>query len=90
MRSPDAVATVLVRAGCPPTRPVRLHDLRHAAATTALAAGADMRTVQELLGHSSYAFTADTYTCVTSQRLRDLADATARLLLGELREHGTT
>jgi integrase len=70
--------------------PVRLHDLRHGAATMALAAGADVRTVQEMLGHTSYAFTADTYTCVTSQRLRDLADATARLVLRELRKHGAT
>ena len=70
--------------------PVRLHGLRHAAATMALAAGADVRTVQEMLGDTCYAFTADTYTCVTSQRLRDLADATAGLVLRELREHGPT
>jgi integrase len=31
--------------------PVRLHDLRHGAATLAHAAGADLKTVQEQLGH---------------------------------------
>lgn len=30
--------------------PIRLHDLRHGAATLALAGGADMKTVQEMLG----------------------------------------
>ena len=46
-------------AGLPP---VRLHDLRHGAATLALAAGVDLRVVQEMLGHSSIVLTADTYT----------------------------
>ncbi|SEP54513.1 Site-specific recombinase XerD, partial [Amycolatopsis saalfeldensis] len=46
-------------AGLPP---IRLHDLRHGAATLALAAGADMKTVQNMLRHSSITVTADTYT----------------------------
>ena len=45
-------------AGLPP---IRLHDLRHGAATLALAAGVDLRTVQDQLGHSSIVLTADTY-----------------------------
>jgi hypothetical protein len=40
--------------------PVRLHDLRHGAATIALATHVDLKTVQDMLGHTSYAFTADT------------------------------
>ncbi|MGI5435961.1 tyrosine-type recombinase/integrase [Streptomyces shenzhenensis] len=33
--------------------PVRLHDLRHGAATLAHVAGADLKGIQEMLGHSS-------------------------------------
>jgi integrase len=60
--------------------PVRLHDLRHSAATLALAAGADIRVVQEMLGHTNYAFTADTYVSVLSRQSRDAADSAAASL----------
>jgi integrase len=42
--------------------PIRLHDLRHGAATLALAAGVELKVVQEMLGHSSIVLTAGTYT----------------------------
>jgi integrase len=41
---------------------VTLHGLRHGAATLALAAGTDLKVVQDQLGHSTIALTADTYT----------------------------
>lgn len=37
-------------------------DLRHGAATLALAAGADLKVVADQLGHASIVLTADTYT----------------------------
>ena len=40
---------------------VRLHDLRHAFATTLLAAGVNVKVVSEALGHASTAFTMDVY-----------------------------
>lgn len=41
---------------------VALHGLRHGAATLALAAGTDLKIVQDQLGHSTITLTADTYT----------------------------
>ncbi|GAA2791498.1 tyrosine-type recombinase/integrase [Saccharopolyspora taberi] len=73
----EAFERAVRAAGLPP---VRLHDLRHGAATLALAGGADLKVVQEMLGHSSITITSDTYTSVLPQVAREAAEAAVRLV----------
>lgn len=62
---------------------LHLHDLRHAFATFLLDQGEELRTVMELLGHSTIRMTADTYGHVLPARARQAASAIDRILGGE-------
>jgi integrase len=80
--SPDTLTrtfkALVAASGLPP---IRLHDLRHGAGSLALQAGADLKVIQDQLGHSSIVFTADTYVTVVPQVAHDTAEAVAHLIL---------
>ena len=61
--------------------PIRLHDLRHGAATIALASHTDLKVIQQMLGHSSIVTTADTYTSVLPETAHRAAQATADMVM---------
>jgi integrase len=77
----DGFKAIAKEAGLPSK--VRLHDVRHGVATALLADGrVPMAVISALLGHSSTAFTGDTYAHVTEEMTGVAADALDRVLGG--------
>ena len=66
-------------AGLPP---IRLHDLRHTAATLALTAGIHPKVVSERLGHATVGITLDTYSHVGEGLQEEAATRVAGMIFG--------
>jgi integrase len=62
--------SALAAAGLPD---IRVHDLRHTAATLLLTRGVHPKVVQEMLGHSTITLTLDTYSHVAPALHREVA-----------------
>ncbi len=73
--------TAIKEAGVPS---MTLHDLRHTAASLAVQSGANVKTIQRMLGHSSAAMTLDVYADLFDHDL----DAVSAALDGAVRDAG--
>ncbi|MDV9194803.1 tyrosine-type recombinase/integrase [Streptomyces sp. Wh19] len=73
----DLFERLVAASGLPP---IRLHDLRHGAATLMLAAGVDVKIVSDTLGHSDTRITRDIYQSVLPHVGKNAAEATAKLV----------
>ena len=67
------------RIGMPDLHP---HELRHTAASLAIASGANVKVVQQMLGHKSATMTLDQYGHLFGDRLDEVADADGRRRAG--------
>ena len=70
------LARILTAAGLPHCH---VHDLRHNCASYLHAAGADIKTISEILGHSNIAITADLYAHVFASVKQDAINAVAKM-----------
>jgi integrase len=71
-----------------PTFPcVTPHDLRHAAASLAISAGANPKVVQRMLGHASAAMTLDAYADLFASDLESVAENIAEMWPREGQSH---
>jgi len=79
-----AFTRVRDRLGLPP---IRLHDLRHSAATLLLTEGVPLAVISELLGHAGISITAAHYAAVVPELRREAAVAMDRALMPIPAEH---
>ncbi|MCU1624233.1 MAG: phage integrase [Frankiales bacterium] len=73
----DRFDRLIINTGMPP---IRLHDLRHTAASLTYRATRDLKLVSELMGHSGIQITGDIYTSIFEELEREAAEAVAALV----------
>ncbi|MGQ9676846.1 MAG: tyrosine-type recombinase/integrase [Chloroflexota bacterium] len=76
----DYLLPLLQKAGLPP---MRFHDLRHSTATLLFGLGVELKVVQEILGHSHIATTADIYAHMVPHLQAEAMDRLQRQLSAE-------
>ena len=54
---------------------IRFHDLRHSTASLLLSKSVPMKVVQEIMGHSSFQITAETYSHLVANELQEAMQA---------------
>ena len=79
--TPKAIS-VLQGIGFPRLGSLRVHDLRHTAASLAISCGANIKAVQSMLGHRRAGTTLDVYGHLYVDDLEDLADRLKERLRG--------
>jgi integrase len=67
---------------------IRFHDLRHTAGSWALAHGQDLKTTQEMLGHTMASTTSNLYGHVLQERKRDTVNTTVKKAFGWVTAEG--
>src|SRR5258708_3635103 len=65
-------------------RSIRLYDLRHTAATLAVAAGVSVKVISDQLGHAGISFTLERYSHVLPSIQDEAAARVERMLMGPL------
>ena len=81
MFTPDYLSTAFRKAlKAHNLRPIRLHDLRHTAATLLLSNGSEMQDVKQYLGHSTISITIDLYAHLDISASRKAANAMSGIL----------
>ena len=63
-------------------RSIRLYDLRHTAATLAVAAGVSVKVISDQLGHANISFTLERYSHVLPSIQDEAAAKVERMLMG--------
>ena len=84
LQTKECEARIPEASGAAGIRPIRLYDLRHTAATLAVAAGVSVKVISDQLGHASISFTLERYSHVLPSIQDEAAAKVERMLMAPL------